>query len=120
MLVFMLIEFLVATLLVLAYYKFVEIKSIKKYTKDTIPVDLKLFIQTQKVNVKKISYKKLMKIVARINAIDIGLIVVFTTVVDSLILKLLISIPVILIVLLTSYKIAGIVLKKKGLTLHES
>jgi len=120
MLLFILIEFLIAMLLVLAYYKFIETKKIKKYTKKTIPVDLKLFIETQKVDVKKISYKKLMKLVSWINAIDIALIVVITNIVDTLILKFIISIPIIIIVLITSYKIAGFILKKKGLTLHES
>ena len=120
MLLFILIEFLIAMFLVLAYYKFIETKKIKKYTKKTIPVDLKLFIETQKVDVKKISYKKLMKLVSWINAIDIALIVVITNIVDTLILKFVISIPIIIIVLITSYKIAGFILKKKGLTLHES
>lgn len=119
-LLFCLIEFLIAVILVLLYYKFIEVRKIKKYTKDNIPVDLKLFIQTQKINVKKISYKKLMKIVAITNAIDIGLVLVVTNVVDSMILKFVVAIPVIFIVLIGSYKLVGKVLKKKGMTLDES
>lgn len=119
-LLFCLIEFLIAVILVLLYYKFIEVRKIKKYTKDNIPVDLKLFIQTQKINVKKISYKKLMKIVAITNAIDIGLVLVVTNIVDSMILKFVVAIPVIFIVLIGSYKLVGKVLKKKGMTLDES
>ena len=120
MLLFMLIQFIIAVALVLAYYKFVETRKIKKYTKDNIPVDLKLFITSQKINVKKISYKKLMRIVAWMNAIDVGIILLFTNVVDNVLLKFLVSIPVIFIVLFTSYRLAGLILKKKGMTLHES
>ena len=120
MLLFMLIEFIIAMALVLAYYKFIETRKIKKYTKDNIPVDLKLFITSQKINTKKISYKKLMKIVAWLNAIDVGIILLFTNLVDNILLKFLLAIPVIFVVLFVSYKIAGFILKKKGMTLHES
>ena len=120
MLLFMLIQFIIAVGLVLAYYKFVETRKIKKYTKDNIPVDLKLFIQTQKVNVKKISYKKLMRIVMWINAIDIGIIVLITNIADNILLKIIVAIPVIFVVLIGSYRFVGFILKKKGLTLHES
>ena len=120
MLLFMLIQFVIAVALVLAYYKFVETRKIKKYTKDNIPVDLKLFITSQKVNLRKISYKKLMKIVAWINAIDVGIILLFTNIVDNILLKFFVAIPVIFIVLFTSYRLAGFILKKKGMTLHES
>ena len=53
MILFSLIQFLIAVVLVLLYYKFIELRKIKKYTKNNIPVDLKLFIQTQRVDVKK-------------------------------------------------------------------
>ena len=117
---FLLVQFVIAVILVLLYYKFIETRKIKKYTKDNIPVDLKLFIQMEKVNVRKISYKKLMKLVAVINAIDIGIILLITNVTDHLLLKLVVAIPAVFIVLFASYNLAGFILKKKGLTLHES
>ncbi len=120
MILFSLIQFLIAVVLVLLYYKFIELRKIKKYTKNNIPVDLKLFIQTQRVDVKKISYKKLMKIVAVTNAIDIGLVLVITNIVNSMILKFIVAIPAILIVLFLSYRLVGKVLEKKGMTLNES
>lgn len=120
MILFSLIQFLIAVVLVLLYYKFIELRKIKKYTKNNIPVDLKLFIQTQRVDVTKISYKKLMKIVAVTNAIDIGLVLVITNIVNSMILKFIVAIPAILIVLFLSYRLVGKVLEKKGMTLNES
>ena len=117
---FLIMQFSIAVVLVLLYYKFIETRKIKKYTKDNIPVDLKLFIQTQRVNVKKISYKKLMRLFAIINAVDIGIILLITNLVSNLFLKLLIAIPAIFIVLYISYTLAGKILKKKGMTLNES
>ena len=112
--------FNVFKIIVLSKMLFNNILKIKKYTKDNIPVDLKLFIQTQRVNVKKISYKKLMRLVAIINAVDIGIILLITNLVSNLFLKLLIAIPAIFIVLYISYTLAGKILKKKGMTLNES
>ncbi len=87
---FYIAEFVVAVVIVLLYYKFIETRKIKKYTKNNLPTDLKLFIYTQKVNVKKISYKKLMTVVAIINAIDIGIILVITNITEEILLKLVI------------------------------
>ncbi len=117
---FCVVEFCVAVALVLLFYKFVETRNIDKYTKNNIPTDLKLFIQTQRVDVKKIGYEKLMKIVAVINAIDVGLVLLVTNVVDNILLKLAVAIPVIFIVLFLSYKFAGYILKRKGLVKDES
>ncbi|MDO4369176.1 MAG: hypothetical protein Q4C29_01370 [bacterium] len=119
-LVLIIIQFLLAVFLVLLYYKFVETRHIKKYSKENIPIDLKLFIQTQRVDVKKISYKRLMKLVAITNAVDIGIILVFTNVVSKIYMKFLISVPLIFIVLFASYRLVGFILKKKGMTLNES
>lgn len=117
---FLILEFCIAVFLVLFYYYFVESIKGKKYTKKNLPVDLKLFIQTQKVDVKKLSYEKIMKIVAVINAIDVGIVLLITNIVDSIVLKLLIAIPAIFVVLYISYTLAGKMLKKKGMTLNES
>ena len=117
---FYIIEFLTAVIIVVLYYKLIETRKIKKYAKEKLPVDLKLFINTQKIDVKKISYKKLMNIVTIVNAIDVGIIILITNIVDKVIFKILIAIPACFIMLFISYKIAGLILKKKGLTKDES
>ncbi len=117
---FYIAEFVVAVVLVLLYYKFIETRKIKKYTKNNLPTDLKLFIYTQKINVKKISYKKLMTIVAVINAIDIGIILLITNITNNIFLKMVIAIPMAFVMLFASYNLVGFILKKKGLTNNES
>ena len=117
---FMVAQFCIAVFLVLCYYYFVESIKGKKYSKKNLPVDLKLFIQTQKVDIKKISYEKTMKIVAVINAIDVAIVLLITNIVDNILAKLIIAIPAIFIVLYFSYKLAGNILKKKGMTTDES
>ena len=113
-------QFLIAIIVVLLYYKFIETKGIKRFTKNNIPIDLKLFINTQKIDIKKINYKTLMRIVAITNAIDIGLVLLLTNLAESFILKFLIAAPAIFIMLFVSYNFVGFVLKKKGMTKDES
>ena len=120
MILLLVIEFVVAVLLVLLYYKVFELKGIKRYTKKNVPVDLKLFIQMEHVDTKKISYEKLMKIVMWINAIDIGIILLLTNLVKGLLLKILIAMPLCIGMIYLSYTVAGHILKKKGMTLNES
>ena len=117
---FYIAEFVVAVVLVLLYYKFVETRNIKRYNKNNMPADLKLFIKTQHVDTKRINNKTLMTIVALINAVNVGLTLLLTNLVDSFLLKFLIAIPSMLVLLFVSYKIVGLILKKKGMTKNES
>ena len=117
---FLVIEFSISVVLVLLFYKIIEGPKVDKYTKKNIPADLKVFIQTQKIDVRKIGYKKLMRIVAIVNAIDIGIIVLVTNLVSNILLKLALSIPTIFIVLYLSYNLTGNILKKKGFVKNES
>ncbi len=117
---FYIAQFFIAVFAVLLYYKFIEVKGIKKYTKKNIPVDLKLLINTQNIDVKKIDYKKLMRIVSIVNAVDIGIVLLITNVTENILLKFLIAMPLIFGFLFLSYKGVGLVLKKKGLTKDES
>lgn len=47
-LLYLLLQFLLAVFLVLMYYKFVEFRKVKKLNKNNIPTDLKLFIYMEK------------------------------------------------------------------------
>ena len=69
---------------------------------------------------KKITYKKLMRIVAWMNAIDVGIILLITNVVNGILLKFLVAIPAVFIIIFLSYRFVGFILKKKGMTLNES
>lgn len=117
---FYIIQFLIAFFIVFLYYRLVEMRKIKRYTKKNMPMDLQLLINLEHVDTKKISNKKLMNILSVVNAIDVGIILLMTNITESFLLKLLIAIPMIFIMLFISYTIIGLVLKKKGLTKDES
>lgn len=115
-----LIEFLLAFIIVYLYYRLIEAKKIKRFSKKNTPTDLKLFTFVTKADKDKISNKKLMNLLSIINAIDVGLVLLITNVVHSFVLKLMIAIPSIFGVIFISYTLVGYIFKKKGLTKNES
>lgn len=115
-----LLQFILSMILVICYYKFVELRKVKKLTKKNIPADLKIFIDITKVDVKKINYKKLMNIVMYVNAFVVSFTFIVTNVTDNLILKFAIAIPLILIVFILTYKFIGYIFMKKGMSINES
>lgn len=96
-------------------------KKVKEVSDIDIPTEVEILINRYHVDLSKINYKKLLKIVGLTCSIDIGLVVsiIFNLPLDNTIISILIggllSIPVILI----SYSILGKILKKKGLVKNE-
>ncbi len=118
--IYALLQFLLAIVLVVLYYKLFEMKRYKKITKKSMPVDLKVFIRLSNVDEKKINYEKLMNKIIWINALDIGLALLITNLVDNVLLKILIAIPTVLALIYISYKLLRTILKRKGMIKNES
>ena len=119
-LLYMVLQFALAVTLIVLYYKFFEMKRYKKITKKSMPVDLKVFIRMANVDENKVSYEKLMNAIIWFNAVDIGLALLVTNVVKSILLKILIAIPTVLILLFLSYSLLKFILNKKGMIKNES
>lgn len=132
-LLYLLIEFVLAFLIVYIMYRlFVikkskktnkkkEIKKDNKKSKKTLkkdiekktPAELELFINLNKLDEKEINKDKLMNRLALLNAFDIAFVLLLTEVTDSIFLKAIIALFTIFIVLIISYKLYGSKFKKK-------
>ena len=119
-LIYMILQFLIAVILIVLYYKLFELKRYKKITKKSMPVDLKVFTNMANVDHKKVNYNKLMNAIIWFNAIDIGLALLVTNITDKILLKILIAIPTVLVLLFISYSFLKMILKKKGMILDGS
>lgn len=113
-----LIEFFGAFLLVFLYYRIFTIKKGGKLNKEKLPPELSLFIKMNSINMKKISYSKLLKVLSVFNAFAVALTLLVTEITDKIVLKLLIAIPVGALFLYVFYKLLGLYYKKKGMTLN--
>ena len=80
-----------------------------------IPVEVELLITAYKIDLNKINYKGLLKLVGLVCSIDIAtvvLIVIYLPI-KSLTTRLFIGIPLVFIVILISYSILGNTLKER-------
>lgn len=137
-LLYLLIEFAVAFVLVYIMYRLFVIKnpkkakknnkketkkSVKKTTKTInktldkkTPAELELFIKLNNIDEKKIDKNKVMHRLALLNAFDVALILLLTEITKSILLKALIALATIFVVLVATYKLYGLSFKKKGMT----
>lgn len=123
------IEFTMTLVFVYILY---YIMNIRKYDKEgnfkatkkskdqpKIPIEVELLIRKYRVDISKLNYRGLLKLVGFVCALDIALIVatVINIAIDNVVIKIIIggllTIPVIMI----SYAIMGNYFKKKGLVI---
>lgn len=118
MFLILLAQFVVAFLLVYAFYYFTSLRKLKKKKKvglKDLTIEARLFNNMYKVNTKKLSYYKLTRNISIISAFDIALILLATEVTDSVLLKVVIAFVLIIVVIYLSNKIYGFYLTKRGL-----
>lgn len=93
-------------------------KKIKKEKEDIrIPTEVEILIAKYHVDISKINYKKLLKIVGLTCSIDIGLIIGIISLIpiDNIYIQLLVGGILVIPIILISYSILGKYFKKKGL-----
>ena len=118
--IYMILQFILAVVLVILYYKCFELKRYKEINEKNMPIDLKVFTGMANVNTKKVNLNKLMNAIIWLNAIDIGLALLVTNITSKILLKILIAIPTVLILLFLTYSLLKFILKKKGMINNES
>lgn len=95
-------------------------KKIKKEKEDIkIPTEVEILIAKYHIDLSKMNYKKLLKIVGLTCSIDIGLIIGILSYIptDNIYLELLIGGVLVIPIILISYAILGKYFKKKGLVI---
>ena len=96
-------------------------KKKNKNEEEKIPTEVELLLYRYNLDLSKMNYKKLLKMVGRTCAIDIALIltIIFNIPTNNIYVELLIGIALIIPIILISYSILGNYLKKKGMTKDE-
>lgn len=93
-------------------------KKIKEDKEDIkIPTEVEILIAKYHIDLSKINYKRLLKIVGMTCSVDIGLIFTIIDIVpiDNIYIQLLVGVLLIIPVILISYALLGKYFKKKGL-----
>ena len=98
-------------------------KKIKKETEDIkIPTEVEILISKYHIDLSKINYKKLLKIVCLTCSIDIGIIIGILSLIntDNMYIKLAVGAVLVIPIILISYAILGYYFKKKGLVIKNA
>ena len=85
-----LICFVVFFILIYLMYYFMYSFKVKNYSAKRIPADIRILEGYYKINVKKIGYKKVLRIMNFVNALMLSLLMMVVFNIDSFILKFLI------------------------------
>ena len=113
-----LIEFIIFFIIIFLYYYFLATKRFKaKYgekTKINLP-EAKLLILCGHLDMKKVNYKILMKQITFIFSTILSLTVLSLELFDSIFLKVLLGLAVLIILTIISYKLLLLYYKKKGM-----
>lgn len=109
-----LIEFIVCFIMIYFYYKLFVIKKDGKMEKKKLPAELKLFLYKNNVNVRKRSYKEIMKDLSILIAFDLSSAVFAVGIFNNIFLKILFALIVLYILYKLSMFIMVYVYKKKG------
>jgi len=112
--IIVLIEFIVCFLIIYLYYRLFVIKKDEKMEKKKLPAELKLFLHKYNVNLKKRSYKKIMKDLSILIAFDMASAVLVVGVIKGLLLKLILACVTLFILYKLSISIMVFIYKKRG------
>jgi len=82
------------------------------------PAEVELFIYKYKIDIKKINFRAMLKLLGLVCSIDIALIVTILSFIktDNMVILLLIGFVIMIPIILISYSLLGRYFKKKGLT----
>lgn len=118
-----LLEFVIAYILVVLFYKIFVLRKLKKETAkgkkkldrkkfDNLFAEVRLFRVLTHIDTKGYE-EKLMRILIHVNAFDVACLLLITELVDNGILKALVALLVVFPILCFSYKLIGVCLQKE-------
>ena len=112
-----LILFLVSFIVIFLLYQFFIIKKAKKKSKD--PIEVTYLVNKYKLDLEKVSYKRLLNVISIVSALDIALVVSIIVLLKSFILEMIVGFISTLVIILASYHLVYLVYKKKGMIKNE-
>ena len=102
------IEFILTFVAVYLIYFFVVIKKNKVFDPNYVPVEVNLIVMRHKIDMKKIDYPKMLRLISLVSSLDIALIVTLVfRLVNNVYLGILISLLIVVPISLIGYSMIG-------------
>ena len=115
-----LILFLIAFIIVFLLYRIIIVSRAKSKKKPKEPLEVTYLVNKYKLDLEKVSYKRLLNVISIVSALDIALVVSIIVLLKSFILEMIVGFISTLVIILASYHLVYLVYKKKGMIKDES
>lgn len=112
--------FILTFLLVFILYQLFIIRKAKSKKKKREPFEVTYLVTKYKLDLKKVNYNKLLRVISFVSSFDIALIVTIILLCNSFILEIIVGFISMLVIIVVSYHLVYLVYKKKGMIKNES
>ena len=102
------------------YQIFIVRKAKKKGKKFKEPIEITYLVNRYKLDLKKVNYKKLLRVISIVSSLDISLVVTIIMLINNFALEIIVGFISTLVIILLSYHLVYLVYKKKGMIKNES
>ena len=113
-----LILFIFSFIVVFVLYQVFVVRRTKKKKKE--PFEVSYLVTKYNLDIKKVNYKKLLRVISLVSSFDIALIVTMVALIENFILEILVGFIGALIIIFVSYHLVYLIYKKKGMIKNES
>ena len=114
-LVYELILFLISFVLVFLLYQIFIVRRAKSKKNPKEPFEVTYLVLKYKLDLKKVNYKNLLRVISIVSSFDIALVVSIIVLLKSFILEIIVGFISILVIILVSYHLVYLFYKKKGM-----
>ena len=116
-----LILFLMTFVFVFLLYKILVVRKAKKKGKKfKEPIEITYLVNRYNLDLEKVNYKKLLRVISITSSFDISLVVTIIVLLDNFFLEVILGFILTLVIILLSYHMVYLVYKKKGMIKNES
>ncbi|MBQ9018870.1 MAG: hypothetical protein IJ097_00985 [Bacilli bacterium] len=114
------ILFIFSFVLIFILYQLFIVRRAKSKRKAKEPFEVSYLVNRYKLDLKKINYNKLLRIVSLVSSFDIALVVLIIIVINNFYLEIIVGFISMILIILISYHLVYLGYKRKGMIKNES
>jgi len=115
-----LILFVISFIVVFLLYQIFVVRKAKSKKKPKEPFEVTYLVSKYKLDLEKVNYKRLLRLISIVSSFDIALVVSIIVLLKNYILEIIVGFIATLVIILFSYHLVYLIYKKKGMIKDES
>ncbi len=115
-----LILFLLSFIFVFLLYQLIIVRRAKSKKKKKEPFEVTYLVGKYNLDLKKVNYNKLLRIISLVSSLDIALVVTLILLFDNFLVEIIVGFIATLVTIITSYHLVYLGYKRKGMIKNES